>query len=125
MGATPSTSKNVEEVAAPRSRSGSPLERATLNVPDRYAAIDSIVVDRRCQSAKVAGATAPRVRSRRSTSFKSTMRSASRNGSPCSITPLTMLNMAVLAPMPTASVKMTMKVKPGVLSSTRAACRRS
>jgi hypothetical protein len=36
-----------------------------------------------------------------------------------------MLNMAVLAPMPTASVKMTMNVKPGVFASTRVAWRRS
>ena len=79
--------------------------------------ITSNDVDILRQSTNVAGAIAPPPpMSRRSTSLRSTMRSACVNGRPCSNTPLTMLNIAVLAPMPTASVKTTTVVKTGVLT---------
>ena len=54
-----------------------------------------------------------------------TSRSGSGKGSGFSRTPLTTLKMAVLAPMPSASVTSVARVKAGVRSRRRAACRTS
>ena len=48
-------------------------------------------------------------------------RSASRNGSDCSSTPLTTLKMALLAPMPSASVSSAAAVNAGVRRIMRSA----
>ena len=49
-----------------------------------------------------------------------TRRSAAVKGSGCSRTALTTLKIAVLAPMPSASVRTAMALKPGFLDSMRA-----
>ena len=95
-------------------------------VPEVIAVIDSNVRDWLAQSTKFAGATEnvgqPRCRL---FSNRMTRRSLCGNGNGCSTTALTTLKMAVVAPMPSASVSRATAVKLGCCRSNRSAYRRS
>ena len=98
----------------------------TVAVLSVVAAIDSNVRDWRAQSTKFAGAT-ENVGQPRCRLFSNRMisRSLCGNGNGCSTTALTTLKMAVVAPMPSASVSRATAVKPGCCRSSRRAYRRS
>src|SRR4030095_4169588 len=109
----------------PGMTSASPFD-VQVNPALVVAASDSNARDCERQSRKL-GCDAANVDQPRSTllSQTRTRRSGSVNGSGRSITALTTLKMAVVAPTPNASVRAPMAVKPGLLLSAPAAYRRS
>ncbi len=108
-------------VAMPASRwRGSPSP-VSVNELLSYAATDSKawVCDRKSEkSGKLSGRSSP---VRRSRPRSATSRWLSGKGSGWRITALTTLKIAVFAPMPSARVRTTIAVKPGLLPSTRSA----
>jgi hypothetical protein len=109
----------------PGTTSASPFD-VHVNPALFVAASDSNARDCDRQSRKL-GCDTANVGQPRSTllSQTRTRRSGSVNGSGRSITALTTLKMAVVAPTPSASVRAAMAVKPGLFRRARAAYRRS
>jgi hypothetical protein len=91
-----------------------------------YALTDSSVVADACQSRKLPGASDMSCSSPTTFRSKRTMRRSGRsNGSGRSRKALTMLKIAVLAPMPSASTATTASANEGARRNTRVARRRS
>jgi hypothetical protein len=122
-GAARSIVNMSEVVTATSSETASPLPVIVTAYPE-MGAIASRVFDCSRQSL-MSGSDALLSSSPRTMVLIDTRREASANGSGLSSTPLTMLKMAVLAPMPTASTITTIALKPGDLMRVRSAWRRS
>ncbi len=122
-GWTPSVEKNSDETTAP-SMCSDRVPDVSVKSASRYADNDSTPWARERQSKKFGHDTdverMPGAR-RRSVSVTATRRSGWGNGNGRSRTALMTLNIAVFAPMPSASVMMATRLKPGDLRSVRQA----
>jgi hypothetical protein len=123
IGVTPNTRKKPSVTGAMDAKTGSEPPR-TVSGKLWKAAIVSKLRLRSRQSTKLGFDTATRVPFS-VCSHSRTMRSGDGYGSGLSSTPWTTVNMAVFAPMPSASVRIASAAKPGRLMSIRSAWRRS
>ena len=120
IGETPITSKKFALTRAPESRSGSPPVPVRLCVPSSIADIagDELALRAIVHEIQVATSDSACRRVRRRHGRRRETRRAAGSGS--SNTPFTMLKTAVVAPIASESVPMTIAVNPGVRISLRA-----
>ena len=124
-GLMPSTSKNCQVTACPGIRSASPPLPVSVRPPPAIAAIDEkrLLLLAPVEEVQRRDAVVPEARSSAPTA--STRRSGWVKGSGRRSAASTRLNIALLAPMPTASTTTVTRVNPGARRSERAAYRRS